>query len=137
MHAEHCHLILSMKRWQLVQLHDGLIMRRFCVTGAVEALDKATLEKLAGGDRDKDTMVVLYAPWCPFCQALEDDYETVAREIGGESLHVAKYNADADREYAQTLGLKTFPTLIFLPNSSDKVRHTCIFCGDDHVLEVN
>nr|AAC26855.2 5'-adenylylsulfate reductase [Ulva intestinalis] len=89
--------------------------------GAVEALDKATLEKLAGGDRDKDTMVVLYAPWCPFCQGLEPDYEAVAQEAGGAGLRVAKYNADADREYSESLGLKTFPTIIFLPKGSDKV----------------
>lgn len=35
---------------------------------AVAALDKAAVEKLAGGARDKDTLLVLYAPWCPFCQ---------------------------------------------------------------------
>lgn len=106
--------------------------------GAVEALDKATLEKLAGGDRDKDTMVVLYAPWCPFCQGLEPDYETVAQEAGGAGLCVAKYNADADREYSESLGLKTFPTIIFLPKGSDKVRsrhamrtcrRACVDCG--------
>jgi hypothetical protein len=71
-------------------------------------------------------MVVLYAPWCPFCQKLEGDYETVAQQIGGESLRVAKYNADEDREYAQTVGLTTFPTIIFLPKGSEKVcRQLC------------
>ena len=35
---------------------------------AVETLDKAAAEKLAAGDRDQDTLLVLYAPWCPFCQ---------------------------------------------------------------------
>ena len=92
--------------------------------GAVEALDKSTLEKLAGGERDKDTMVVLYAPWCPFCQGLEPDYDTVAQEGGGAGLRVAKYNADVDREYSESLGLKTFPTIIFLPKGSDKARVT-------------
>lgn len=37
-------------------------------SSAVAALDKAAVEKLAGGARDKDTLLVLYAPWCPFCQ---------------------------------------------------------------------
>jgi thiol:disulfide interchange protein len=35
---------------------------------AVQTLDKAAAEKLAGGARDKDTLLVLYAPWCQFCQ---------------------------------------------------------------------
>lgn len=35
---------------------------------AVEALDRAGAEALAAGQRDKDTLLVLYAPWCQFCQ---------------------------------------------------------------------
>ena len=45
--------------------------------GAIEELDRDTLQKLAGGERDKDTMLVMYAPWCPFCQGLEPDYTQV------------------------------------------------------------
>lgn len=37
-------------------------------SGPVEALDHAALEKLADGQRDKDTLVVLYAPWCQYSQ---------------------------------------------------------------------
>lgn len=88
----------------------------------MEVLDKSTLEKLAGGDRDKDTMLVMYAPWCPFCQGLEPDYVQVAKDIGGANLRVAKYNADEDREYCKGLGLETFPTIVFMPKANDKVR---------------
>lgn len=34
----------------------------------VEALSKAQAEAMAAGTRDQDTLLVLYAPWCPFCQ---------------------------------------------------------------------
>ena len=34
----------------------------------VEALDHDQLDRLVGGARDKDTLVVLYAPWCQFSQ---------------------------------------------------------------------
>jgi adenylyl-sulfate reductase (glutathione) len=89
----------------------------------VESLSKEQLQALAGGKRDKDTMLVLYAPWCPFCQALEPDFAAFAAAEGGaaSSLRVAKYQADVDREYSETLGLKTYPTIIFLPKGSDKV----------------
>lgn len=33
-------------------------------TGAVEALSKDRISAMAGGACDKDTLVVLYAPWC-------------------------------------------------------------------------
>ena len=34
--------------------------------GPVEALSRQQLADLADGPRDKNTLVVLYAPWCPF-----------------------------------------------------------------------
>lgn len=39
---------------------------------AVVALDKAQAEALASSSsREQDTLLVLYAPWCPFCQVGE------------------------------------------------------------------
>lgn len=37
-------------------------------TGAVEPLDHEELERLADGQRTKDTLIVLYAPWCQYSQ---------------------------------------------------------------------
>lgn len=36
----------------------------------VEALSRDQLATLADGPRDKATLVVLYAPWCPYSQVL-------------------------------------------------------------------
>jgi hypothetical protein len=36
---------------------------------AVVSLDKAAAEALASSSsHEQDTLLVLYAPWCPFCQ---------------------------------------------------------------------
>eukprot|EP01025_Chloroclados_australasicus_P047365 TRINITY_DN5292_c2_g1_i1.p1 TRINITY_DN5292_c2_g1~~TRINITY_DN5292_c2_g1_i1.p1 ORF type:complete len:256 (+),score=29.36 TRINITY_DN5292_c2_g1_i1:1-768(+) len=90
-------------------------------TDGVEALDKATLESLASGQRDKDTMVVLYAPWCQFSQGLEPAWTEFAKSSASDTLRIAKYQADVDREYSQTIGLTTYPTIIFLPKNNDKI----------------
>lgn len=87
----------------------------------VEALDKSKMEELASGNRDKDTMVVLYAPWCQFSQGLEPAYETFAAEAKSDKLRVAKYQADVDKEWSQTIGLTTYPTLLYMPAGSDKI----------------
>jgi adenylyl-sulfate reductase (glutathione) len=87
----------------------------------VEALDKAKMEELASGKRDKDTMVVLYAPWCQFSQGLEADYETFASQVQQDKLRVAKYQADVDKEWSKTIGLTTYPTLLYMPAGSDKI----------------
>ena len=86
-------------------------------SSAVEHLDKTQLESLLNGPRDKDTIVVLYAPWCRFCQAMEESYETVAADLRSNSnLRVAKFQADIERDFAaDKFGLKTFPHVAMLP----------------------
>lgn len=87
---------------------------------AVAALSKAEAEALAAGKREQDTLLVLYAPWCPFCQAMEANFEALAAQLKGSHVKVAKYQADVDREFAsEKLGLKTFPTIVFLPKGRE------------------
>lgn len=87
--------------------------------GEVEALSKDKLEALAAGKRDKDTMLVMYAPWCQFCQGMEPAYTEYAKAAAGDDLRVAKYQADVDKDFAMTLGLKTYPTIIMLPKGKE------------------
>ena len=55
------------------------------------AVSKPQAEALAAGKRDKDTIMVLYAPWCTFCQALEPSFSALADQLAGTSVAVAKY----------------------------------------------
>ena len=34
---------------------------------------------------------MLYAPWCPFCQAMEANFSELANQMDGTSVTVAKY----------------------------------------------
>lgn len=90
--------------------------------GAVEKLNKDTMVALAEGKRDKDTLVMLYAPWCQFCKAAEPNFASLAEQLQGSKVKVAAYQADVDREFsAEKFGLKTFPTIVMLPSSTDRV----------------
>lgn len=52
-------------------------------------------------------------------QAMEESYSSLAQKHNGDSLKVAKFQADVDREIAETrLGLRTFPTIVLLPKGS-------------------
>lgn len=44
--------------------------------GAVEALTKEQLQGMMDGDRDKNTMLVMYAPWCQYSQVNETQHPT-------------------------------------------------------------
>lgn len=88
---------------------------------SVVALSRAHLEKLVEGDvemrGEKAWLLVLYAPWCPFCQAMEASLLEVARSLHGSDVAVAKFRADLDdRQFCvENLQLKSFPTILFLP----------------------
>jgi len=60
----------------------------------------------------KDAVVVVYAPWCQFCQAMEDEYEKLAEATG---LPVYKFRGDEERAYVEeNLNTKSFPTINYL-----------------------
>ncbi|KAG2483292.1 hypothetical protein HYH03_017839 [Edaphochlamys debaryana] len=88
----------------------------------VTPLSKDQVRSMASGTRTKDTLAVLYAPWCRFSQAMEGSFEELAAKLKGGKVDVAKYQADVDREFCnENLQLKTFPTIVFLPANSSQV----------------
>ena len=55
-------------------------------------------------------------PW-QCVQAMEAEYQKLAERQG--PVQVAKFQADIDREFAQSrLGLQTFPTIVLLPKAT-------------------
>ena len=49
-------------------------------------------------------------------QGMEDSYQALAHELKGSHVRVANFQADIEREFSeQNFGLKTFPTIVFLP----------------------
>jgi len=74
----------------------------------VQELSKPDAEKLVGSG--KDGVVVIYAPWCKFCQALEPQFEELAKSMSG--VMVAKYRGDEDREFVKAkYNTASFPTI--------------------------
>ncbi|XP_010529442.1 PREDICTED: 5'-adenylylsulfate reductase 1, chloroplastic-like [Tarenaya hassleriana] len=71
-------------------------------------------------NRNEPWVVVLYAPWCPFCQAMEASYVELADKLAGTGVKVAKFRADGDqKEFAkQELQLGSFPTILVFPKNS-------------------
>jgi len=76
----------------------------------VKGLDKAGVTALQGSE---DTSVlVVYAPWCQFCQGMEDSYDALAGELASSGVVVASYRCDEDRDYVATaFNVKAFPTI--------------------------
>ncbi|KAJ4829105.1 aspartic proteinase precursor [Turnera subulata] len=87
------------------------------------ALSRAGIENLSRLENRKEPwIVVLYAPWCQFCQAMEESYVQLADKLAGSGVKVGKFRADGDqKEFAkQELQLGSFPTILFFPKHSSR-----------------
>jgi len=83
----------------------------------VKELSKADAEALAKGG--KPTLLVTYAPWCKFCQGMEEEFEKFAASYG-DKIEVAKYRGDEDREFIQSaFKAKSFPTVSLIDKNGN------------------
>ncbi|KAK4348044.1 hypothetical protein RND71_034383 [Anisodus tanguticus] len=73
-------------------------------------------------NRREPWLVVLYAPWCRFCQAMEGSYVELAEKLGGSGVKVGKFRADGEEKTfaQQELQLGSFPTILFFPKHSSQ-----------------
>ncbi|KAM7525239.1 hypothetical protein LguiA_015141 [Lonicera macranthoides] len=92
-------------------------------TKNVVALSRTGVENLVKMvDRKEPWLVVLYAPWCGFCQAMEESYVELAEKLAGSGVKVGKFRADGDQKAfaQQELQLESFPTILFFPKNSSR-----------------
>ncbi|BBN20068.1 phosphoadenosine phosphosulfate reductase [Marchantia polymorpha subsp. ruderalis] len=89
----------------------------------VTALSREEIERATAEPRDKAGLVVLYAPWCQYSQAMDEAFNQVADTLEHSPVLVGKFRADGDQKaYAQqNLQLVTFPTILFFPRGTRAV----------------
>merc|ERR1712228_314991 len=69
----------------------------------------------------KESVVVVYAPWCQFCQAMEDEYTKLHEATG---LPVYKFRGDEEREFVSAeMNTKSFPTINKISVSGDAIKY--------------
>ncbi|KAL0442945.1 UNVERIFIED_CONTAM: 5'-adenylylsulfate reductase 1, chloroplastic [Sesamum latifolium] len=92
-------------------------------TKSIVNLSRPGIENLLKLENREDPwLVVLYAPWCRFCQAMESSYVDLAEQLAGYGVKVAKFRADGEEKaFAQReLQLGSFPTLVLFPKHSSR-----------------
>ena len=63
---------------------------------------------------DKPAVIDFYADWCGPCRRLSPIIEELAKEYSGE-IYFYKINVDNEKELAETMGISSLPTLVFVP----------------------
>jgi len=69
----------------------------------------------------EESVVVVYAPWCQFCQGMEDEFAEYAK---GAGVSVYKFRGDEEREFVQEfLNTESFPTVNFVKADGTVVKY--------------
>ena len=63
---------------------------------------------------ERPAIIDFYADWCPPCRQLSPLVEEIAKEYSGK-IDVYKVDTDKEQLLAQTLGITSLPTLLFIP----------------------
>jgi phosphoadenosine phosphosulfate reductase len=69
------------------------------------------------GKQEGGSLVVVYAPWCQYCQAMEESFEATSKDPDMGSFKFLKFRGDTRRDFVQsTLETQSFPTIGFMKN---------------------
>ena len=65
---------------------------------------------------DKPTIIDFYATWCGPCKATAPVLEKIAEKYDGR-INVFKVDVDKEQELAALFGVRSIPSLLFIPMS--------------------
>ena len=63
---------------------------------------------------DKPALIDFYADWCGPCKMVAPVLEELAEEYG-DKLNIYKIDTEAEQELAGVFGIKSIPSLLFVP----------------------
>ena len=75
--------------------------------------------KYKGG---KPALIDFYATWCGPCRSLAPILDEIAEEYDGK-IYVYKIDTDKEGELSTMFGIRSIPTMLFIPMQGMPMRH--------------
>ena len=63
---------------------------------------------------DKPCIIDFYADWCGPCKMVAPILDELAKEYS-DKIYIYKVDTEAERELASAFGIRSIPTMIFIP----------------------
>ena len=73
-------------------------------------------------DSDKVSLVDFWAEWCGPCRMVGPIIDELSTEYDGKAV-IGKVNVDDSRQVAETYGIRSIPTLLFIKNGEVVDKH--------------
>ena len=70
---------------------------------------------------DKPAIIDFHATWCGPCKQLAPTLKALAAEYGDE-IYIYKVDVDKEPDIARAYGIRSVPSLLFIPNSDEKPK---------------
>lgn len=72
---------------------------------------------------ERPALIDFYASWCAPCKSIAPILEELSKEYAGK-VDVYKINTEEERELSQIFGIRSIPTLLFIPmKDNPQVAH--------------
>jgi thioredoxin len=85
---------------------------------------------------DKPAIIDFYADWCAPCKRIAPIMKELAKKYEGQ-VNIYKIDTEAERELAAVFGIRSIPSILYIPANAQPVMETGALSKPDYIKRIN